>query len=172
MSASRRRIDQIKAKLDQLDKSIASTSKQNAVNLVDLVGGADAKPMTKRGLRQSQQVLDKNRLQNSDGDVNRFYEEAKANMMVKQRLDEEVTKGYKKIANKKKLTDNSAQILAERLNTNVAIAILNADQELTKQLTFEQVGKILSDLRVFSVVAFNENFEGGLSSGKGGINRR
>ena len=168
MKHSRRRIDAIKAKLDVLDKSISSTSKANAVNLVDLISGADVKGPPKHSVRQSQQTIDKSRLLNTDVTSNRFYEDAKAHMLVKQKMDEEVTKGYKKIANKKKLTENSAHILAERLNTNIAIAILNADQDLTKQLRFEQVGKVLSDLRMFSVISFNEHFEGAIKSRKRG----
>lgn len=163
MNQSKRRIDQIKAKLNQLDKSISSTSKQNAVNLVDLVSG-EHKVHTKTSMHQSNQTMDKSRVANQDSHSNRFYQDAKAHMQIKQKMEEEVAKGYKKIANKKKLTDNSAHILAERLNTNIAIAILNADQELTKQLKFEQVGKVLTDLRMFTIVAFNDRFEGALTS--------
>lgn len=166
MNQSKRRIEQIKAKLNQLDKSISSTTKQSGVNLVDLIDPPNRKTITKQSVSRSSQNIDKSRMVHVDLMSNRFYEDAKAHMQIKQKMDEEVTKGYKKIANKKKLTDNSAQILAERLNTNIAIAILNADHELTKQLKFEQVGKVLTDLRMFSVIFFDEKFEGDLNSRK------
>jgi len=164
MNQSKRRIEQIKAKLNQLDKSISSSTKQSGVNLVDLIDPPNRKTITKQSVSRSSQNIEKSRMVHVDLMSNRFYEDAKAHMQIKQKMDEEVTKGYKKIANKKKLTDNSAQILAERLNTNIAIAILNADQELTKQLKFEQVGKVLTDLRMFSVIFFDEKFEGDLNS--------
>lgn len=160
MNQSKRRIEQIKAKLNQLDKSISSTTKHNGMILAELIDDTSRKTYTKQNATQSHQVFDKSRTVQLDLTSNRFYEDAKAHMQIKQKMEEEVTKGYKNLANKKKLTDHSAQILAERLNTNVAIAILNADQELSKQLKFEQVGKVLTDLRMFSVISFDDKFEG------------
>ena len=166
MQNSRRRIDQIKAKLDVLDKSISAPAKPSAVNLVELINAPE--PKLKTTGRLSAMNSRQERTQTSGGPGSRFYEEAKAHMEGKQRMEEEVAKGYKHLANKKKLTENSAMILSERLNTNIAIAILNADGELTKQLRFEQVGKVLTDLRMFSVIAFNDQFECKINSGAGG----
>lgn len=164
MNHSKRRIEQIKAKLSQMDKNVSNSMKQNIVSIADLVDNKTGKSQSKQTVAPSQKTIDKSRLIQLDLTNNRFYEEAKVKNHMKQQMEEEVTKGYKRIANKKKLNDHSAQILEERLNTNIAIAILNSDQELSKNLKFEQVGKILTDLRIFSTISFNEKFEGWITS--------
>ena len=167
MNSSKRRIEQIKAKLSQIDKNVSHNVKQNSVSLVDLVNNTSQKSQSKYTVSQSQRTLDKSRCVNLDSTNNRFYDEAKNKIQMKQQMEEEVAKGYKRIANRRKINEHSAQILSERMNTNIAVAILNADQELTKRLEFEQVGKVLSDLQVFSIISFNENFEGRLISTTG-----
>ena len=166
MNTDKRRIAQIKAKLSQLDKSISTNAKQNSSSLIDLLDSKSRKTQSKQTISESQRTIDKSRCIHLDLTHNRFYEEAKARNQLKQQMEDEVAKGYKRIANKKKMNDQSAQILSERLKANIAIAILNTDQELSKRFGFEQVGKILTDLGMFSVIAFNENFEGELISRK------
>jgi len=164
MNTSKRRIEQIKAKLGQLDQNISKSTKPDIVNLVDLLDDKVQRNRNKSSASQSQKTIDKNCIIPINLSNNRFYEEAKANTILKQRLEEEVDKGYKKIANKKKINDQSTQILSERLNTNIAIAILNADQDLTKNLKFEQIGKVLTDLQVFSIMTFDNEFKSKLIS--------
>lgn len=164
MNHNKRRIEQIKAKLNHIDKTMTSSMKQNTVSLVDILDGTSRKTPLKQSVSKSQRTINKSQFVHLDLTDNRFYEEAKVQMKIKKRMEDEVAKGYKKIANQKKLNSNSAQILSERLCENIAIAILNADHELTKKLRFEQIGKVLTDLRMFSVISFNENFEGEIKS--------
>jgi len=164
MSTNKRRIEQIKAKLNVIDKNIINGMKNSSISLADLIDSKVRKTDTKNNVSQSSKTIEKSECVHLDLTSNRFYEEAKYKNYVKEQMEVEVEKSYKRIANMKKINDHSAQLLSERINTNIAVAILNADQELTKSLEFEQVGKILTDLKIFSVISFTDKFEGKLKS--------
>ena len=76
-SRSKRRIEQIKAKLTQMDKSISNSMKQNSVSLVDLIDNKSRNPQTNSMITQSQKTIDKSRCVHLDLTDNRFYKEAK-----------------------------------------------------------------------------------------------
>lgn len=64
------------------------------------------------------------------------------------------------MANSKKITLKSEQILATKLEQDLELAFVSVDSKNQKKVSFEQVGRILFLLNVFDVVRFDENCRG------------
>lgn len=173
MERRQKRIQRIKDKITELEGRIDSGKGKKGKgksqkSLLELVGGKGKK--SEKSFKSLNSGLSfktkKKNMSKGINDTNKFYEQAKEKQKMAVVMEKEVVKGYKKLANKRKMSDNSVFLLSERLDTNIAIAILNSDEKLTKRLRFGQVGKILFDLQLFNVIVFKEDFEGKLNSCK------
>lgn len=166
MENRKKRLQRIKNKITQLEGNIPTKKgRQNTGSLLELVSGNKQMMMSSNGMKSQRSTKSKkNGSVRSVRDYDRFYRQAVEKNKIDAIMEEETTKGYKKLSNMKKMSENSVSLLSERLDTNIAIAILNSDEKLSKTLSFEQVGKILSDLQIFNIIVFGEDFECNLNS--------
>lgn len=65
----------------------------------------------------------------------------------------------KNISNSKKMSANSYKLLIKRLEYTLTVILMDIDKENKKQITFEQLGRMLTLLEIFSIILYNQDFK-------------
>jgi hypothetical protein len=89
----------------------------------------------------------------------KFYENAKTTMKRKQLVESLVKEEIKTKANSKKINKKSEQILREKLEENLTMALLSVCPNEDSMMTFEKLGRVLYLMSVFNFIKYDENCE-------------
>lgn len=88
----------------------------------------------------------------------KFYQRAKLLEEHKIMFEVMKNKDIKDLANCKKINSKSENILIQRLEEQLTGNLLSIDVRNDKSLTFEQLGRLLNLMNVFTVIQYDENF--------------
>lgn len=68
----------------------------------------------------------------------------------------EIDQDIKSLANSKKINSKSEDILIKKLEENLSLAFMSVDQQESKVISFEQLGRVLFLMGLFEVIKYDE----------------